>query len=158
MVENTRYSLAKDKRRWTCYSHLDIKYHLWWNLSPLPVQGSQLSQGVDVNYVMLCLSVAGTCFTRTFLQLRSPLPSSQPRETDDVLYGNKEKLFSICPAPYARTSVTGPLQTTPHSRARRAVVARGIVTRLIEPCITELHFSSIRRPSPLVISSCVPSF
>ena len=104
----------KEKRRWTYYSHLDIKYHLWWNLSPLPVQGSELSQGVDVNYVMLCLFVAGTGFTRTFLQLRSPPPSSQPGETDDVLYGNKEKLFSICPTPYSRASVTAPLQTTPH--------------------------------------------
>ena len=104
----------KEKRRWTYYSHLDIKYHLWWNLSPLPVQGSELSQGVDVNYVMLCLFVAGTGFTRTFLQLRSPPPSSQPGETDDVLYGNKEKLFSICPTPYSRASVTAALQTTPH--------------------------------------------
>ena len=34
----------KEKRRWTCYSLLDIKYHLRWNLSPLPVQGSELSQ------------------------------------------------------------------------------------------------------------------
>ena len=146
-----------EKRRWTYHSHLDIKYHLWWNLSPPPVQGSELSQGGDVNYVMPCLFVAGTCFTRTFLQQRSPPPSCQPRETDDVLYGNKEKLFSICHAPYSRKSVTGPLQTTPHPRTRRAVVAWGIVKRLIEPCITELHFSSIRSLFPLVSSSCVPS-
>ena len=107
-------------------SHLDIKYHLWWNFSPLPVQGSELSQGVDVNYVIPCLFVGGTYFTRTFPQLRFQPPSCQPRETGDVLYKNKEKLFSICPAPYSRKSETGPLQTTPHPRARRAVVARGI--------------------------------
>ena len=114
-----------------------------------------MSQGVDVNYVMPCLFVAGTCFTRTSPQLRSPPPSCQPRETDGVLYKNKQKLFSICPAPYSRKSVTGPLQTTPHPQARRAVVARGIVTPLIEPCITELYFSSIRSPFSLVSSSCV---
>ena len=107
---------------------------------------------------MLCLFVAGTCFTRTFLQLRSPPPSCQPRETDDVLYGNKEKLFSTCPAPYSQKSVTGPLQTTPYSRARRAVVAWGIVKRLIEPCITELHFSSIRSPFPWLVQAVFPPF
>ena len=73
-----------------------------------------------------CLFVAGTCFTRTFPQLRSAPSSCQPRETDDVLYKNKDKLFSICSAPYSRNSVTGLLQTTPHPLARRAVVARGI--------------------------------
>ena len=54
---------------------------------------------VELRYVVPCLFVAGTCFTRTFPQLRSPPPSCQPRETDDVLYKNKEKLFSFCPAP-----------------------------------------------------------
>ena len=102
----------KEKRLWTYHSHVDIKHHLSWNLLPLPVQGSELSQGVDVNYVMPCLFVAGKCFTRTFPQLRSPPPSCQPREIEDILYKNKEKLFSICPAPYSRKSVTGPLQTT----------------------------------------------
>ena len=75
---------------------------------------------------VLCLFVAGTCFTRTFPQLRSAPSSCQPRETDDVLYKNKDKLFSICSAPYSRNSVTWLLQTTPHPLARRAVVARGI--------------------------------
>ena len=115
-----------------------------------------MSQGADVNYVMLCQFVAGTCFTRTFLQLRSPPPSCQPRETDDVLYENNEKLFSICTAPFSRKSVTGPLQTTPHPRARRAVVARGIVTHLTEPFITELLQSEA--PFSWLVQAVCPPF
>ena len=44
-----------------------------------------------------CLFVAGTCFTRTFPQLRSAPSSCQPRETDDVLCKNKDKLFRFAP-------------------------------------------------------------
>ena len=71
-----RCQKQKDKRLRTDYSRLDIKHHLRYDRLSLFME---LSQGVDVNYVMPC-KVAGTCFTRTFPQLRSPLPSCQPRE------------------------------------------------------------------------------
>ena len=66
---------------------------------------------------------------------------------NDVLHKNKlkEKLFSICLATcttHPRTSGTWPLQTTPHPQARRAGIvpgaARGVVTSLIELCISDI--------------------
>ena len=65
------------------------------------------------------------------------------RARNDVLH--KNKLKEICLATcttHPRTSGTWPLQTTPHPQARRAgivpVVARGVVTSLIELCISDI--------------------
>ena len=82
----------------------------------------ELIQGVDVNFVMPCM-LPGHVSKGPFQRygVRRHLVN---RARNDVLHKNKEKLFSICPAPYPRKSPTGPLQSTPH------VVARGIVTGL----------------------------
>ena len=45
----------KKKLLWTDYSRLDIKRLLRWGLSPPPVHGVKLIQGVDVNLVMSCM-------------------------------------------------------------------------------------------------------
>ena len=128
---------------------------VWWNLSPLPVHGveSRCCQLRDALYV------ARTCFTRTFSQLRSPPPLVNLAR-NDVLHKNKGKLFSICPANYPRKSGTWPLQTTPHPMARRAgfvrVVAQGVVTSLIEPCINDILEN--QKPLSLFSSNCAPPF
>ena len=92
----------------------------------------ELIQGADVNFVMPCMllgHVSKGPFHRHGVR-RHPVS----RARNDVLHKNKEKLFSICPAPYTQKSPTGPLQSTPHPRAQMAglvpVVARGIVTGL----------------------------
>ena len=89
----------------------------------------ELIQGVDVKFVMPCI-LPGHVSKGPF-GVRRHLVN---RARNDVLNKNKEKLFSICPAPYPRKSPTGPLQSTPHPRAQMAglvpVVARGIVTGL----------------------------
>ena len=82
------------------------------------------------------------------------------RARNYVLHKNKEKLFSICPAPYPRKSPTGPLQSTPHPRTPMAglvpLVARGIVTGLTNWTVHQWQFSSIRSPFSLASSRCVP--
>ena len=92
----------------------------------------ELIKGVDVNFVMPCMlprHVSKGPF-HSYGVRRHPVN----RARNDVLHKNKEKLFSICPAPYPRKSPTGPFQSTPHPRAQMAglvpVVARGIVTGL----------------------------
>ena len=105
------------------------------------------------------LYVAGTCFTSTFPQLRSPPPSCQPREK--WCFSQKhEKLFSICPANYPRKSGKWPLQATPHPLARRAGLvpldAQGVVTSLIEPCINDILEN--QKPLSLFSPNCVPPF
>ena len=111
----------KEKRRWTYYSLLDIKYHLWWNLSPLPVQGSELSQFkvlASTTWFPACLWVGHVS--------QGPFHSYGVRPPRDrwCTLKKQDKLFSICPRPLFPK--VRPLQTTPHPRARRAVVARGI--------------------------------
>ena len=92
----------------------------------------ELIQGVDVNFVMPGM-LPGHVSQRPFHSygVHRHLVN---RARNDVLHKNKEKLFSICPAPYTRKSQAGPLQSTPHPRAQMAglvlVVARGIVTGL----------------------------
>ena len=75
---------------------------------------------------------------------------------NDIFHKNKAKLFSICPANYPRKSGTWPLQTTPHPLARRAalvpVVAQGVVTSLIEPCIIDILEN--QKPLSLFSSNC----
>ena len=99
-------------------------------------------QGVDVNYVTPCMFQGHVS--------QGPLHSYGVRRhlvncaRNDVLYKNKhtEKLFSICLATHHRNSETWPLQTISHPRARRAgivpVVARGVVTSLLELCINDI--------------------
>ena len=108
----------------------------------------ELIQGVDVNFVMPCM-LPGHVSKGPFQRygVRRHLVN---RARNDVLHKNKEKLFSICPAPYPRKSPTGPLQSTPH------VVARGIVTGLPNCTVHQWQFSSIRSPFSLASSRCVP--
>ena len=80
----------------------------------------ELSQGVDVNYVMSFM-LPGHVSQGPFHSygVRRHLVN---RARNDVLHKNKlkEKLFSICHDTHQRKSGTWPLQTTPHPRARRA--------------------------------------
>ena len=100
----------------------------------------ELIQGVDVNFVMPCM-LPGYVSKGPFHSygVRRHLVN---RARNDVLHKNKEKLLSICPAPYPRKSPTGPLQSTPHPRAQMAglvpVVARGIVTGLTNCTVHQL--------------------
>ena len=123
----------------------------------------EISRGVDVNYVMPCM-LPGHVSQGPFHSygVRRHLVN---RARNDVLYKNKlkEKLFSICLATcttHPRTSGTWPLQTTPHPQARRAgivpVVARGVVTSLIELCINDILEN--QKPLSLFSSNCVPPF
>ena len=60
----------------------------------------ELIQGVDVNFVMPCM-LPGHVSKGPFHSYgvrRHPVN----RARNDVLHKNKEKLFSICPAPYPR--------------------------------------------------------
>ena len=90
----------------------------------------ELIQGVDVNFVMPCM-LPGHVSQGPFNSygVRRHLVS---RARNNVLHKNKEKLFSIRPAPYPLKTPTGPLQSTPHPPAQMAglvpLVARGIVT------------------------------
>ena len=72
----------------------------------------ELSQGVDVNYMMPCM-LPGHVSQGPFHSygVRRHLVN---RAKNDVLHKNKEKLFSICPANYPRKSGTWPFQTTLH--------------------------------------------
>ena len=107
----------------------------------------ELTQGVDVNFVIPCM-LPGHVSKGPFQRygVRRHLVN---RARNDVLHKNKEKLFSICPAPYPRKSPTGPLQSTPH------VVARGIVTGLPNCTVYQWQFSSIRSSFSLASSRCV---
>ena len=107
----------------------------------------ELTQGVDVNFVIPCM-LPGHVSKGPFQRygVRRHLVN---RARNDVLHKNKEKLFSICPAPYPRKSPTGPLQSTPH------VVARGIVTGLPNCTVHQWQFSSIRSPFSLASSRWV---
>ena len=73
----------------------------------------------------------------------------------------KRSYFWFVSPPTTEKSGTWPLQTTPHPRARRAgivpVVARGVVTSLIELCINDI-LKKNKGLFSLVISNCVPPF
>ena len=65
---------------------------IWWNLSPLPIHGVESRcwrQLRDAFYVV------GTCFTRTFPQLRSPPPSCLPREKWCTSQKQREVIFDL---------------------------------------------------------------
>ena len=89
------------------------------------------------------LFIAGTCFTRTVPQLRSAPPSCQPRgkwcTSQKQTY--REVIFDLPhhPPPKVRDMTTS--NNSP-PRAQRAgivpVVARGVVTSLIELCINDI--------------------
>ena len=108
----------KDKRLWRGYSRLDIKHHLRYDGTSRLFLSMELSEGVDVNYVMPCM-LSGHVSQGPFHSygVRRHLVN---RARNDVLHKNKEKLFSICPATYARKSGTWPLQTTPHLRGSKS--------------------------------------
>ena len=50
-----RCQKQKDKRLWTDYSRLDIMHHLRYDGTYRLSLLMELSQGVDVNYVMPCM-------------------------------------------------------------------------------------------------------
>ena len=118
----------------------------------------ELSQGVDVSYMMPCM-LPGHVSQGPFHSygVRRHLVN---RAKNDELHKNKEKLFSICPANYPRKSGTWPFQTTPHPLAQRAglvpVVAQGVVTSLIEPYINDILEN--QEPLSLFSSNCVTPF
>ena len=120
----------------------------------------ELIQGVDVNFVMPCM-LPGHVSKGPFQRygVRRHLVN---RARNDVLHKNKEKLFSICPTPYPRKSLTAlSLQSTPHPRAQMAglvlVVARGIVTGLTNCTVHQWQFSSIKAPFPWLGQGVCPS-
>ena len=92
----------------------------------------ELIQGVDINFVMPCMLPGHV--SKGPVQRYGVRHHLVNRARKDLLHKNKDKLFSICPAPYPRKSTTGPLQSTSYPRTRMAglvsVVARGIVTGL----------------------------
>ena len=156
-----RCQTQKDKRLWTDYSSLDIMHHLRYDGTYRLSLFMELSQSVDVNYVMPCL-LPGHVSQGPFHSygVRRHLVN---HSRNDVIHKNKltEKLFAICLATHHRKSGTWSLQTTPHPRARRAgivpVVARGAVTSLIELCINDI-LKKNKGLFSLVISNCVPPF
>ena len=81
----------------------------------------------------------------------------------EMMYFTKTNLKRVIfdlPRHPPRKSMTWPLQTTPHPRARRAgivpVVARGVVTSVIELCINDILEN--QKPLSLFSSNCVPPF
>ena len=90
----------------TDYSRLDIKHLLRWDLSPLPVHG--VDSRCWRQFRDACM-LPGHVSKGPFQSygVRRHLVN---RARNDVLHKNKERLFSIFPAPYPRNSPTGPLQ------------------------------------------------
>jgi len=97
----------------------------------------ELSQGVDVNYVMPCM-LLGRVSQGPFRSygVRRHLVN---RARNYVLHKTKEKLFLICPATHPESPGHDRVKHLPTPGSPRAglvpVVARGVVTSLIEPCI-----------------------
>ena len=114
----------------------------------------ELIQGVDVNFVMPCM-LPGHFSKGPFhsYRVRRHLVN---RARNDILHKNKEKLFSICPAPYPRKFPTGPPQSTPHPWAQMAglvpVVAWGIVTGLTNCTVQKVLYGggSAPKSNPLL--------
>ena len=107
------------------------------------------------------LFIAGTCFTRTVPQLRSAPPSCQPggKWCTSQKQTYREVIFDLPhhPPPKVRDMTTS--NNSP-PRAQRAgivpVVARGVVTSLIELCINDILEN--QKPLSLFSSNCVPPF
>ena len=99
-----RCEKQKDKRLWTDYSRLDIMHHLRYDGTYRLSLFMELSQGVDVSYVMPCM-LPGHVSQGPFHSygVRRHLVN---RARNDVLHKNKlkEKLFSICLATHHRKS------------------------------------------------------
>ena len=118
----------------------------------------ELIQDVDINFVMPFM-LPGHVSQGPFhiYGVRRHLVS---RARNNVLHKNKEKLFSIRPAPYHLKSPTRPLQSTPHPPAQMAglvpLFAQRIVTGLTNWTVHQWQFSSIRSPFSLASSRCVP--
>ena len=91
-----RCEKQKDKHLWTDYSRLDIMHHLRYDGTYRLSLFMELSQGVDVNYVMPCM-LPGHVSQGPFHSygVRRHLVN---RARNDVLHKNKlkEKLLSIC--------------------------------------------------------------
>ena len=117
----------------------------------------ELIQGVDVNFVMPCM-LPGHVSQGPFHSY-GVRRHHVSRARNNVLHKNKEKLFSIRPAPYPLKSPKGPLQSTPHPPAQIAglvpLVARGIVTGITNWTVHQWQFSFIRSPfSPGYFKVC----
>ena len=91
-----RCQKQKYKRLWIDYSRLDMKHHLRYDGTYRLFLFIELSQGVDVNYVMPYM-LPGHVSQGPFHSygVRRHLVN---RARNDVLHKNKEKLSSICPA------------------------------------------------------------
>ena len=95
----------------------------------------ELSQCVDVNFVMTS-TVAGTCFKRTFPQVRSPLPSCKPREKWCNSQKQTEVIFDLSrPLPPKVRDRTA--SNNSHPRARKGWTCPCSCARDIEPCIND---------------------
>ena len=101
-----RCEKQKDKRLWTDYSRLDIMHHLRYDGTYRLSLFMELSQGVDVNYVIPCM-LPGHVAQGPFHSYRV-CRHLVSRARNDVLHKNKlkEKLFSICLATHHRKSGT----------------------------------------------------
>ena len=105
------------------------------------------------------LYVAETCFARTFPWLRSPPPSCQRRDKWCTSQKQREVIFDLPgQLPPKVRDMTASNNSPP--LARRAglvpVVAQGVVTSLIEPCINDILEN--KKPLSLFSSNCVPPF
>ena len=123
---NTKWKITVD-RLFTSRHQADGTYRLSLFM--------ELIQGVDVNFVMPCMlpgHVSKGIFHR--YGVRRHLVN---RARNGVLHKNKEKSFSIYPAPYTQKCCAG------------------IVTGLTNCTVHQWQFSSIRSPFSLAISRCV---
>ena len=87
--------IQNEKWLWTDYSRLNIKHLLRWDLSPLPVHGADSRCWRQFRDA---LHVAGTCFKRTFPQLRRPPSPCQPCEKWCTSQ-KKRSYFQFAPPP-----------------------------------------------------------
>ena len=120
----------------------------------------ELSQGVDVNYVMPCM-LPGHVSQGPFHSygVRRHLVN---RAINDVFHKNKEKLFSICLANNPRKSGTWPdrfkqlLTLWPKGWTCPCGCSRGI--NKSNWTVHQWHFQENQKPLSLFSSNCVPPF
>ena len=118
----------------------------------------ELSQGVDVNYVMPCM-LPGHVSQGPFHSygVRRHLGN---RAINDVLHKTKRSYFRFAPPTTPESPGHDRFKQLPTPLARRAglvpVVAQGVVTSLIEPCINDILEN--KKPLSLFSSNCVPPF
>ena len=132
-----RCQKQKDKRLWTDYSSLDIKHHLRYDGTYRLSLFMELSQSV-VNYVMPCM-LPGHVSQGPFHSYGVRRPLSTTRE---MMYSTKTKssYFRFAPPTIPESPGHDRFKQLPTPRPEgldlsSVVVAQGVVTSLIEPCI-----------------------